>query len=152
MPLAFSQTDFAEPCGWRWCLILVFACMLAACGQSETKVPSDAQEALSDNTAHEPISSERNLDEGRVSVASLLPPEVPTAAPAEVSTYSAEVFYQTTNYLLPAGIAWSPGDAQLLVGSDSFGTFNVYALDPDTGVDGANRLNVNDSLSNFLIS
>ena len=63
----------------------------------------------------------------------------PSAAAPEteptIPRYSAEAFYETTTYDLPAesGNAFSPDGKKLLISSDESGVFNVYALPVDGG-------------------
>ena len=48
-------------------------------------------------------------------------------------TYSAAAFYDTTTYQLPAGYAWSVDGERLLIGADTQGALNAYALPVSEG-------------------
>jgi dipeptidyl aminopeptidase/acylaminoacyl peptidase len=64
------------------------------------------------------------------------PPAAATSEPEPaIVRYSAEAFYETTTYGLPAesGHAFSPDGKKLLISSDESGVFNVYALPVDGG-------------------
>jgi len=64
------------------------------------------------------------------------PPAAATSEPEPaIARYSAEAFYETTTYGLPAesGHAFSPDGDKLLISSDQSGVFNVYALPVDGG-------------------
>ena len=52
----------------------------------------------------------------------------PTDSSPPPKTYSAAAFYETTTYRLPAGYAWSADGERLLIGADSLGALNAYAL------------------------
>ncbi|MCY4344212.1 MAG: S9 family peptidase [Gammaproteobacteria bacterium] len=43
-------------------------------------------------------------------------------------TYSAAAFFETTTYRLPGGYAWSADGQRLLIGADTLGALNAYAL------------------------
>ena len=52
----------------------------------------------------------------------------PTDSSPPPKTFSAAAFYETTTYRLPAGYAWSADGELLLIGADSLGALNAYAL------------------------
>ncbi|MBL4618057.1 MAG: S9 family peptidase [Robiginitomaculum sp.] len=63
----------------------------------------------------------------------LLPPAVADPNTKTPPTYSAEVFYETTDFLISGtGYAFSPNKEHLLITSDESGVYNVYALNLKT--------------------
>lgn len=80
-------------------------------------------------------------------------PASSAAAPVEaVPEYSAEQFFETTSYGLPApsGYAFSASGERLLVHSDEDGVFNVYAMPLDGGE--PERLTGSDGNAMFALS
>lgn len=54
-------------------------------------------------------------------------------APSAPTVHDASAFFATTTYAMPAGIAWSADDGELLISSDETGIFNAHALSPADG-------------------
>ena len=71
---------------------------------------------------------------GEKTAAPAAPAPQPEPEPS-IPKYSAEVFYETTTYVLAsgAGHAFSPGGDKVLISSDASGVFNAYALPVDGG-------------------